>query len=100
MSYRFLRLNRGGTVGGFDHLQDPPKLPRSPRNAKLGPQLWSSVRDSVGCLPLILPRNGQGLENVPSQVSLKFGIGNGLRKVNMLPLTTLVPSGILRVFFY
>lgn len=66
-----LRVDRGGAVGRFDHLQDPPKLDRAPGHAQLGAELWSYFRDRSGCIPLVLPGHGQGPAHVPAEVSLE-----------------------------
>lgn len=69
LSHRFLRVHRGGAMGRPDHLQDAPQLHRTPGHAQLGAQLRHPLRDRARRLPVLHSRNGQGAQDVPTQVS-------------------------------
>ena len=57
-------------MGRPNHLQDQETLCLPAGHAQLDAQLWFALRDGSGRFPLLHPRYGQGVADVPAQDQL------------------------------
>ena len=70
MPHGLLRVHRDRAVGGLDHLQDQEELCVPAGHEERHAELWTLLRNSLGCLPLLLSWHGQGSQDVSSKGSI------------------------------
>merc|ERR1712037_443896 len=70
LSHCLLRLHRYRPVGRSHHLQDQEAVSVPAGHEELVHELWPRLRDLPGHLPLLLPRHGQGSQDVPALLQL------------------------------
>ena len=81
-----LCVNRDRPVGGLDHLQDQEELSVPAGDEERDAQLWALLRNPAGRFSVLLPRHGQGAQDVSSEgnskaLSLTFGLlRRGIKK--------------------
>merc|ERR1712088_246601 len=68
--HRLLRLHRDRAVGRSHHLQDQEALRLPAGHEELVHEFRARLRDLSSHLPLLLPRHGQGAEDVPALLQL------------------------------
>ena len=67
LPYSLLCVHRDCPVGGLDHLQDEEELGVPAGDEERDAQLRALLRNPPRRLPVILPGDGQGAEDVSSQ---------------------------------
>ena len=70
LPYSLLCVHRDCPVGGLDHLQDEEELGVPAGDEERDAQLRALLRNPPGRIPVILPGDGQGAEDVSSQGEL------------------------------
>ena len=66
-----LCVNRDRPVGGLDHLQDQEELSVPAGDEERDAQLWALLRNPAGRFSVLLPRHGQGAQDVSSEGNSK-----------------------------